>query len=260
MKASILLILIFTGCTKASGPRPTAVSKSGATALSAFDDTKQQSEESLLRLASAALRAGIPLDSPRAERCWREESARPSVRESCLLLWAGRGESSSDLESAVLAGEGRALSLALLQRRPLIARLSWPELLARIDSLAKDPLWVRAELADAWLEAHGGPGLTESEALLNRIRPEIGAGPRDLASSLKAIRRLRAGAWQEAMSSYCDPAAAGESRLRCWKVLALFEADGGRLAPLLPPSQDDDWILFTRSFPRLAVRLRAYLR
>jgi hypothetical protein len=236
------------------------VSKSGSGALAAFDDTKPQREEALLQLAATALRAGIPLDASRAERCWREEQARPVVRETCVLLWAGRGDNSPELENAILSGPSRILSLALLQRRPSVARLSWPELLARMDALAQDPLWARADLAGAWLEAHGNPGLAESERLLPRIRPPAGAGPRDLASSLRAIRRLRAGAWQETLGNYCDPAASGESRLRCWKVLGALGTEGGLLAPLLPSPNEDDWRLFTLSFPRFAEKLRAYLR
>lgn len=260
MRTVILLALFLAACAKAPAPAGTLVSKSGSSALAAFDDTRPQKEEALLQLAATALRAGIPLDGPRAERCWREESSRPAVRESCVLLWAGRGEGSSELENALLSGRSRMLSLAILQRRPLIARLSWAELLARIDALEKDPLWARAELAGAWLETHGNPGLAESEVLLARIRPPEGAGPRDLSSSLKAIRRFRVGAWQEVLSAYCDPAAAGESRLRCWKVLGALEAEGGRLAPMLPAPHDDDWTLFTLSFPRFAEKLRAYLR
>lgn len=260
MRLCLLLAIFLAACAKAPPPAGTAVSKSGSSALSAFDDTKPQKESALLQLASTALKAGIPLDASRAERCWREETARPLLRETCVLLWAGRGENSAELDSALLNGRSRILSLALLQRRPLIARLPWPELLARVDSLDKDPLWARAELAGAWLEERGNPGLAESDALLNRIRPAEAAGPRDIASSLGAIRRLRLGAWQETLNAYCDPGAMGEARLRCWKVLGALEAGGGQLSTLLPAPHDDDWQLFTLSFPRFAKKLRAYLR
>jgi hypothetical protein len=71
---------------------------------------------------------------------------------------------------------------------------------------------------------------------------------------------MRAGAWQGVLSSYCDPAAAGESRLRCWRVLGALGSEAERLSALLPSPTDDDWTLFALSFPRFAVRLRAFLR
>lgn len=259
MRIPLCLILFLTACAKAPAPGGTFVSKNSAAALAAFDDTRREKEDSLLRVAGMALRAGVSLDAARAERCWQEET-RPLIKESCVLLWAGSGHGSSLLESAVVNGRTRLLSLALLQKRSLLKQIPYPSLLASLDALAKDALWVRADLTAAWLEAHGHPGLSASEALLSRIRPAGNSGPRDIASSLKAIRILRPGARQESLSSYCDSAAIGESRLRCWKVLGALGPEGAGLSHFLPSSRDQDWILFTRSFPRLAAKLQPALR
>lgn len=260
MKKIFLLTLAITACAKAPAPGNTFVSKSSAATLPAFDDTRQESEESLLKLVAAALRAGISLDSARAERCWREESSRSLIRESCVLLWAGNGQNSAPLESALLSGRSRILSIALLLRRDLVGRLSYADLLASLDTLATESLWVRAELSIAWLESRGHPGFAASEALLARIRPGEDSGPRDLASALKAIQALRIGAWQEVVSSFCDSSASGESRLRCWKLLGALGSTAASLTHFLPASHDADWTLFTRSFPRQAEKLRPNLR
>jgi hypothetical protein len=263
-KAVFALTFVLAACAKAPAPGVAPTGKSSAEALSAFDDTRQQTEESLLRMVATALRAGLPLESGRAERCWREEAQRPMVRDSCALLWAGRGGPSPALEEAITEGNTRMLALALLQRRPLIGRLSFTGLMSKLDLLAQDPLWARAEMAEAWLEQRGSPGIAEGEALLARIRPRENSGPRDVSAALAAIRRIRAAAWRASFSAYCDPATRGEARLRCWRLLGAIDPEARlpETASLLPasPRYDDDWILFTRTFPRLARKLQAHLR
>lgn len=260
MKKIFLLLLALSACAKSPAPGTSYVSKNLAATLPNFSDTRQESEESLLKTAAMALRAGVGLDAARAERCWKEETARPTLRETCVLLWAGNGQGSSLLESVLLSNRSKILTIALLQRRELMSRIIYADMLLALDTLEKQSPWIRAEFALAWLEARGHPGFAASEALLSRLRPEEGSGPRDLASALKAIRFLRIGAWQETINSYCDSSAFGESRLRCWKMLGALGSAGTNLHHFLPSSADQDWILFSRSFPRQAEKLRPYQR
>jgi hypothetical protein len=76
-----------------------------------------------------------------------------------------------------------------------------------------------------------------------------------LTDGLRARGEIRAGAWQESLQLFCDPAVEGEARIRCWKFAGATAMANGlprELLLYLPSPVDRDWILFTRTFPRIA--------
>jgi hypothetical protein len=158
------------------------------------------------------------------------------------------------------AAKNRVLALAALLRKTTIGELGFPEISQVLQQLAGDSRWVRAEALSTWLGSHAAASREEAETLAQLAGSGAGESPRDVASLLLAAYHLNPALWSRLLGDYCDPAAQGESRLRCWRVLgALAEyrlpvSLTEELSVFLPKREDDDWKLFLRSFPELALK------
>jgi hypothetical protein len=266
MITTLIVAFLFTACGAHEEPTPlVAVSRpASASLLEHFRETAGHSESLLLRVSTAALQSGITLPSPAAERCWSQEKARPVVREACLLLWAGSGEDNAALAGALRENlsHSRPVAFAAVIKKSFIAQLSLAELLGLLQRLSGDPVWVKSMAVEAWVESQGRPDILTTEQILPWIQPEPNSGLRDWAAALRTRFRLRPGSWHEGIARFCDGGAAGEARLRCWRLLGFMathplEAQLREAIKLyLPSSRDPDWAYFSAVFPSLAKRLQ----
>lgn len=237
-----------------------------AAALGVFEETGQESVERLRLAASAALKAGGALDSEAAERCLETEAERGEVRELCLLLWAGGATPSPVLEKALLAeaGNSRITAMAISLHPSLAEDLDRVDLLALMPLLSEDPPWLRARLANTWLQKNTAPPTATAVAIADWMKPSAQSGPFDWESTMPHLYRLNPALWQEALSSHCDARATGELLLRCWRFLAATA--GAKLSPAMksalavhePDRSSEEWTLFVRSFPSLSSRLTPF--
>jgi len=267
MKSSLffLTLLLAQACARDRPLTPeTQLAKSSAESVfSVFQNTLIQTETVVLAAAGAILRSGYSLDAARAERCWREESSRITLRDTCALLWAGGGESNLVLEKAVESGalNSRILAISAVLRKSPVQKLPISGLKQLLIQLRDDSLWLRAMAVEAWTETNSLSGITESEEILPEVTASSVDGPRDVAASLRLLYRLRPGRWHALISDFCDIRARGEARLRCWRIIgALAGPDlnasmAADLSIFLPSYEDASWLLFQRSFPNLAKRI-----
>jgi len=266
MKKILLLLTLLSSCAEKEAPSPTVTISRPASAslLEHFRDTASHSEALLLKVSTAALRAGITLPSSSAERCWAGEKARPAVRDACLLLWAGAGEENSVLAAAVRENlsHSRAAGVAAVLQKKLIGGLSLPELTGLLQNLGNDSVWLRSVAVESWVEGQGAPDILSTEKLLPWIQPGEKAGLHDWAAVLRTRFVLRPGSWHEGIGNFCDSGAEGEVRLRCWKLLGVMAVHrlpaglGEAIRVYLPRSNDPDWAYFSTIFPILANRLQ----
>lgn len=268
MKKLILLNLIFvlTGCGSPEKPKPQPISAQKSTNMEIFSNTRNWEESEVLASASIALSRGVSLNATRAERCWREEANRPTIREACLLLWATGDEASSVLAEILLEPGTRRIALAAYLRRSSLRSMGFTQLMKLLSALATDSLWLRAEAVELWVQFHGRPSYGETQQLLPLIEIGPGDGLRSTSASLKAKFLLSPGSWQKALQLYCRSNAKGESRLRCWKILGAI-ADPSQdslmrseIETYLPSNRENDWVLFERSFPQLAQKIKKHYR
>lgn len=264
--AYFLILLVLAQACARDKPLPpnTHLSQSSAESVfSIFQNTLTQPEAVIYAAADAVLRSGHSLDAARAERCWREENSRTTVRDTCALLWAGGGESNLVLEKALENGaaNSRILAISAVLRKTPIQNLPISGLKQLLAQLRDESLWLKAKAVEAWIEKNSLSGITETEELLPEITATSDDGPRDVAASLRLLYRLRPGRWHALISEFCDLRARGEARLRCWRIIgALSEPDlsntmAADLSVFLPTHKDSSWLLFQRSFPIFAQRI-----
>lgn len=274
MKKLIIAVLaaplLLTSCARPPAPPAPAAStnaEAAAAGLAAFSATRAH-EESYLRSATTALvRAGRSLPPAAAESCWREELARPMVRDLCLLLWAGGAEDSPALSAALLerSSQSTVAAAALARRLPRLHGLSSDQLRTVLSQLKEAPLWLRARLALRWMEEHPSVDRLVAESIADEIGPHPTASPLDLAMGFRATWKASRTRFATHIKSYCHPAAAGDARLRCWRLLgALADPDqdpalSAQLRGRLPAVRDSSWQLFTRAYPALALRIQKNL-
>lgn len=262
----LIFVLILTGCGERPSPPASVVTTQPAaqTLLAHLRDTRGKSEAELLAAAAAALRGGISLDAASAERCWRQEAARPVLRETCVLLWAGGGESNASLDGLLGKGGSRILAIATVMRKASLSGLDLPQFLAFLAPLAQDP-WLKNEAASLWLRDRGALSAGEAAELSAALGLAESADAADWASHARLLFRLRPSHWHGLLNGYCDSATRGEARLRCWRMLGAISRDldpemTAQLLPFFPSRGDADWLLFVRSFPTLALNLQPHLK
>lgn len=271
-EALALLTAIFTfGCARpenvpTSQPGISAAAETGS-ALSVFAATRAHEEGFLRAAATTLLRAARSLPPATAETCWREELARPAVRDLCLLLWAGGAEDSPGLSAMLLerAGQSPVAAAALVGRLPSLHALPLNQLREILSRLKEAPAWARARLILRWLEEHPGTDRLAAESLVDEIGWHSAASPLDLSLGFRATWKASRARFAERMKQYCDPIALGDSRLRCWRLLGtLADADqdpalAAQLRARLPVLRDSSWQLFIRAYPGLALRIQKNL-
>jgi hypothetical protein len=262
-RAAILFLLVGDAVGGAVGcaPKPplpaVVVSSQSPRPLSIFDSSPTFPEARLEESAAVALKNGLYLEASAASQCWQEEN-RQTVREICLLLWASGGADHPVLEDALekAAVNSRLAAIAAVKRKAFLSRLGFPALLSVLDRLSGDPLWLRAGAVLGWLDGRTA-SFQEQEQLLAVLLPGEESGPKDWQLALSARRALRPSSWLSALSSHCDPATRGEARLRCWRVVGALAGTPGleEVRAFLPSEKGDDWTLFLRAFPAIALQL-----
>jgi hypothetical protein len=262
MKRALMILLFLVGCAPKTPSPAVTVSSQPSRPLSVFASPSAVPETSLEESASVALRNGLYLDADTAAECWQKES-RQSVRELCLLLWASGGADNPVLEEALEkeAAISRVGAIAAVKRKAFLSRAGFPALLAVLEKLSADPLWLKASAVLAWLNGHAA-SFPEQERLLTILAPGEESGPKDWQLALSARRALRPTSWLSALSPYCDPSTRGEARLRCWRVVGVLAGASvfEEARAFLPSEKDDDWTLFLRAFPAISRQLENYER
>jgi len=259
----IFSLLAFTACAEQeAGKNTVAVEFRRSTdALPAnFTDTTRHQEQDLLAAAGLALKAGASLATPEAERCWRVEEARPMLRDACALLWAGGGGPSPQLEQALASAATPLSALGAVMRRSPLRGFYSERMKRALGQLSGWPAWVKARALIAWL-CEDPMVSREWVARFLADLPVADGGMLDTASPLELAFHLAPGAWQTRLAEFCDSAAIGISRQRCWRVigaLARPDLDPGikqELAAFLPVPSDSDWKFFSATFPEQARRI-----
>ncbi len=233
--------------------------------LREFKNTQTAKEDTLLQNGTLALKEGFTLNASDAEKCYESENnKRPKVQEICLLLWAWGQDPSPRLEEILLlhAPLERLYAIAAIGRKTTLQKLPTTNMETVVGILKYDSLWLRAKAIHAWLEPH----IVPSQAIIERFQPWLiltgNESPADVAMALKALHRLSQQHWQSAFAEYCHPQTEGEARIRCWRVIGAMVASpiekslSDKLFLYLPKKNENDWILFLRSFPNLAHHIR----
>lgn len=261
-----LAALVLVSCTKSPPAGTDAPAQPQADTVSAtavLARTESHRDYTLIDAAARLVRSGGSLSPELAMRCLRQEKTRPRVREACVLAWSPGSESSAELDAAVrdgLTGESaRSYALAIVKRPALVRSLSLEQLGTLLRALKDDPAWLRARALGLWLSGNPPPVLPLQAALWNLVAlPSDAPDPSSLAEAWAAAGALSLGGDQALVTEYCPAGIGGVAAVRCLRFLSAL-ASRGPLPPalrlLVPPPNDEAWLVFQRDFPERAILL-----
>jgi hypothetical protein len=214
-----------------------------------FDLSHIHSEAELLSETKRRLSKKEALSTVEAERCWEREEKRPNIRNSCLILWAIKSNSSPLLEK-ILADqflEDPLLATAAILHGKTMEGWSYHNLLLLLKKLKKAPLWLRAKAVLAWLGTRQVE-IVQANTIIAAISPTDAIAPVDYETLLAVLRKINPGEEANIIREHCSTAAIGEVRLRCWRFLSAISTKASDDL-FLPRSRDEDWDYFRRNMP-----------